>query len=116
MPVRAKFWGTRGSIPVAFDSASLKERLAHALVAASGKDLRTLDKARSWVDDELDFAIGHTFGGDSPCVQLDAGGPEYLLCDMGTGARVFANRVLARHGTGNGQVFHVFMSHLHWDH
>ena len=116
MPVRVKFWGTRGSIPVAFDSASLKERLARALVAASGKNLGTLDKARAWVEHELDFALGHTFGGDSPCVQLDAGTPEYLLCDLGTGARVFANQALQRHGTAKTQVYHVFMSHLHWDH
>jgi phosphoribosyl 1,2-cyclic phosphodiesterase len=116
MPVRVKFWGTRGSIPVAFDSASLKDRLARAIVAAAGRDLRTLDRARAWVEHDLDFALGHTFGGDSPCVQLDAGDPEYLLCDLGTGARVFANRALARHGAAKTGTFHVFMSHLHWDH
>jgi phosphoribosyl 1,2-cyclic phosphodiesterase len=114
--VRVKFWGTRGSIPVAFDSALLKERLARALVAASGEDVGTLEKARAWLERAPDFGLGHTFGGDSPCIQLDAGLPEYLLCDLGTGARVFANRVLQRHGPGTGQVFHVLMSHLHWDH
>jgi phosphoribosyl 1,2-cyclic phosphodiesterase len=116
MPVRVKFWGTRGSIPVAFDSASLKERIARALVAASGRKLQTLEQARAWIERDLDFALGHTFGGDSPCVQLDAGAPEYMLCDLGTGARVFGARVLARHGAEKPQVFHVFMSHLHWDH
>ena len=114
--MRVKFWGTRGSIPVALDSASLKERMLRALVAASGRDLGTPEKARAWLEAQPDFDLGHTFGGDSPCVQLDAGSPEYVLCDLGTGARVFANRVLQRHGAGRGQVFHVFMSHLHWDH
>jgi phosphoribosyl 1,2-cyclic phosphodiesterase len=116
MPVRVKFWGTRGSLPVALDSAALKDRLARALVAASGKDLGTPEKARAWVDRELDFDVGHTFGGDSPCVQLDAGAEEFLLCDLGTGARVFANRLLQRHGPDKAHAFHVFMSHLHWDH
>jgi phosphoribosyl 1,2-cyclic phosphodiesterase len=114
--VRVKFWGTRGSLPVALDAASLKERMARALVAASGRDLGALEKARAWLEEQPDFELAHTFGGDSPCVQLDAGSPEYVLCDLGTGARVFANRVLQRHGAGRGQVFHVFMSHLHWDH
>jgi phosphoribosyl 1,2-cyclic phosphodiesterase len=114
--MRVKFWGTRGSIPVAFDSASLGDRLARALVAASGKELGTLEKARAWVERELDFALGHTFGGDTPCVQLDAGDSEFVLCDLGTGARVFASRLPARPGRANPQVFHVFMSHLHWDH
>jgi phosphoribosyl 1,2-cyclic phosphodiesterase len=114
--VRVKFWGTRGSIPVALDSASLKERLARALVAASGQDVGTLEKARAWIEREPDFGLGHTFGGDSPCVQLDAGTPEYMLCDLGTGARVFANRALQRDGAGKERVFHVLMSHVHWDH
>src|SRR5438067_503826 len=113
MPVRVKFWGTRGSIPVAFDAASLKDRIARALVAASGRKLQTLEQARAWIEHDLDFALGHTFGGDSPCVQLDAGTREYVLCDLGTGARVFGARVLSLHGAATPQVFHVFMSHLH---
>jgi phosphoribosyl 1,2-cyclic phosphodiesterase len=116
MPLRVKFWGTRGSLPVALDSASLKDKLARALLASHGKDLGTPEKARAWVEDGLDFALSHTFGGDSPCVQLDSGRPEYLLCDLGTGARVFGNRVLARDGPGKANVFRVLMSHLHWDH
>src|SRR5262245_15989221 len=98
MALRVKFWGTRGSIPVALDSATLKDKLARALVAASGRDLSTPEKARAWIDASPDFSLSHTFGGDSPCVQLDAGAAEYLLCDLGTGARVFGNRVLARDG------------------
>jgi phosphoribosyl 1,2-cyclic phosphodiesterase len=78
--------------------------------------MSTLEKARAWIDEGLDFSLSHTFGGDSPCVQLDAGRPEYLLCDLGTGARVFGNRVLARGGPGKTNVFHVVMSHVHWDH
>jgi phosphoribosyl 1,2-cyclic phosphodiesterase len=116
VPVRVKFWGTRGSIPVAFDSASLKDRMARALVAASGADLRTLEKARAWLDRDASSGLGHTFGGDSPCVQLDAGAEDYVLCDLGTGARVFAARLLQRHGADKARTFHVFMSHLHWDH
>jgi len=114
--VRVRFWGTRGSIPVALDSAAVREKLARAVVAAAGRDLRTLEQARAWVEKELDFAVSHTFGGNSACVQIDAGGPEYLLCDLGTGARVFGNRVLARDGPGKANVFHVLMSHMHWDH
>jgi phosphoribosyl 1,2-cyclic phosphodiesterase len=116
MPVRVKFWGTRGSIPVALDSASLKDRLARALVAASGADLRTLEKAREWLDRDAAPELGHTFGGDSPCVQLDADAGDYVLCDLGTGARVFASRLLQRQGADKARTFHVFMSHLHWDH
>ena len=114
--LRVKFWGTRGSIPYALESSSLREKLARAVVAAAGKNFRDLDEARAWIDRELEFKTSHTFGGNTACVQLDAGGPEHVLCDLGSGVRVFGNRVLARDGAGKGNVYHVLMSHMHWDH
>src|SRR6266702_4442060 len=63
MALWVTFWGTRGSIPVSLDSASIRDKLAHAIVAASDKRLDTQEKARAWVDSELDFAVSHTFGG-----------------------------------------------------
>jgi phosphoribosyl 1,2-cyclic phosphodiesterase len=116
MALWVTFWGTRGSIPVSLDSASIRDKLAHAIVAASGKRLDTQEKARTWVDSELDFAVSHTFGGNSACVQLDAGDEEHILCDLGSGVRVFGNHVITRDGPAKANVFHVFQSHLHWDH
>jgi phosphoribosyl 1,2-cyclic phosphodiesterase len=116
MALRVTFWGTRGSIPVSLDSATIRDKLARAIVAASGKGLDTQEKARAWVDTELDFAVSHTFGGNSACVQLDAGDAEHVLCDLGSGVRVFGNHVVARDGPSKTNVFHVFQSHLHWDH
>ena len=81
---------------------------------AADDTLHALQQA--FVDHELDFAASHTFGGHTSCVQLDTGGPDYVLCDLGSGARPFAVDVVARHGPARPQVFHVFMSHLHWDH
>jgi phosphoribosyl 1,2-cyclic phosphodiesterase len=114
--LRVTFWGTRGSIPVALDTTSIRDKLTRAIVAAAGKGLDTHEKARAWVETELDFAVSHTFGGNSPCIQLDGGDKEYLLCDLGSGVRVFGNHVLARDGPAKPNVYHVFQSHLHWDH
>lgn len=111
-----RFWGTRGSIPVALTTPAIRRKLVTALVQASGRALDTPEKAQAFVEQELDFAVSHTFGGNSSCVQLDTGGPEYVLCDLGSGARAFSVDVVARHGPARPQVFHVFMSHLHWDH
>ena len=44
------------------------------------------------------------------------GGPEYVLCDLGSGARELGLAAMARYRPGVAQVFHVFLSHLHWDH
>jgi phosphoribosyl 1,2-cyclic phosphodiesterase len=111
-----RFWGTRGSIPVAPTSAGVQEKLVRALVQAAGRALETEEKARAFVEQELDFAVAHTFGGNTSCVQLDTGGNEYVLCDLGSGARAFGNNVLRRDGAARGSTFHVFMSHPHWDH
>jgi phosphoribosyl 1,2-cyclic phosphodiesterase len=59
--------------------------------------------------------VSHTFGGNSSCVQIETGDEDYVMCDLGSGARVLGNAVLATRGPA-GHRFHVFMSHLHWDH
>src|SRR5215470_14817778 len=110
-----RFWGTRGSIPVGLGSSAVKDKLVTALLHAGGRTFDTPDEARRFVDEELDFAVSHTFGGESSCVEIDTGSDEYVLCDLGSGARVFGNHVLAA-GLDARRTFHVFMSHLHWDH
>ena len=114
--LRIRFWGTRGSLPVALTTQQLQGKLVRALVAASGKRLDTYEKARKFVEQELEFVVSHTFGGHSPCVQIDCGGEEFVLCDMGSGARPFGNTVIADRGAQNPATYHVLMSHVHWDH
>jgi phosphoribosyl 1,2-cyclic phosphodiesterase len=114
--MRVKIWGSRGSLPVALNAVALRKKLLRAIVAAAGKNLDSEDKARAFIDNELDFSISHTFGGNSPCIQIDAGSREYVLCDLGSGVREFGTAVFAEHGVKAPQVFHVFMSHVHWDH
>jgi phosphoribosyl 1,2-cyclic phosphodiesterase len=111
-----RFWGTRGSIPVAQTSAAIERKLVSALVRAAGRALDTEEKARAFVQGELEFCVSHTFGGNTSCVELDLAGGEYVLCDLGSGARAFGLRVLGTHGAARGNTFHVFMSHPHWDH
>jgi ribonuclease BN (tRNA processing enzyme) len=111
-----RFWGTRGSLPVALTSSALQDKLVKALLAAAGRNLDSEEKARAFVENELEFPVSHTFGGHSPCVQIEPGGAEYVLCDLGSGARAFGNQAINAHGGSAGLTFHVFMSHLHWDH
>jgi phosphoribosyl 1,2-cyclic phosphodiesterase len=111
-----RFWGTRGSIPVAPTAAAIQRKLVAALVQGAGRGLDTPEKAQRFVERDLDFAVGRTFGGNSSCVEIETGGGEYVLCDLGSGARLFGISVLARHGPARPNTFHVFMSHVHWDH
>jgi len=118
--MRLRFWGTRGSLPVALGAAALRRKLVDVLLAADGRRYADAADAAAFVD-TLPFALAQTYGGNSSCVELEwetpaAGSHEYVLCDMGSGLRPFGNAVLARHGAQTAHVFHVFLSHLHWDH
>jgi phosphoribosyl 1,2-cyclic phosphodiesterase len=111
-----RFWGTRGSLPAPLGTAGLRRKLSRALRGAVGRQLDTEEAIERYVAEELDFATSHTFGGNTACVQIDVGGPEHVLCDLGSGARELGLAAMSRYHPGVSQVFHVFLSHLHWDH
>ncbi|MGH8677543.1 MAG: MBL fold metallo-hydrolase [Burkholderiales bacterium] len=113
--MRIRFWGTRGSMPVALTAGDVRRKIECALLAAAQKDIRTPEQVREFLDGGLDFAVSHTYGGHSPCVEIDAGGDEFLVCDMGSGARPLGYQLLARR-SGQPTTVNVFMSHVHWDH
>ena len=118
--MKIRFWGTRGSLPVALTAPQVLQKVAKALLAAKGRDFAGLDEALTFAH-SLPFDVGQTFGGHSSCVELEAAPPsgpnhDYVLCDMGSGLRPFGGSVLARHGARAANTFHIFVSHVHWDH
>ena len=108
---RIRFWGTRGSLPVALTAATVRQKLVTALRGASGCVL-----ASDRYVDGLAFPVAATYGGHTSCVQIATGGPEYVICDLGSGVRPFGQAAIARHGPASPQTYHIFMSHVHWDH
>jgi phosphoribosyl 1,2-cyclic phosphodiesterase len=114
--MRVRFWGTRGSIPVALTSGEIRRKIERALALAIDKGVDTEDKLRAFIDNDLDFSILQTYGGHSPCVEIETGTDEFLVCDMGSGARAFGGSVMARTPAGTAPVVNVIMSHVHWDH
>ena len=113
--MRVRFWGTRGSIPVALTTNDVRDKLAQALFQASGRTFRNYEEAHAFASSELDFSLTHTFGGHTPCVELEVPGDEYYVCDMGSGARPFGVHVLAKQARRPATI-NIFMSHVHWDH
>ena len=112
--ISVRFWGTRGSLPAPLTLQQLRNKLSSALVAGAGMNLDTVERANSFVE-SLPFHIGGTFGGSSSCVQLSASDNHVVLLDMGSGARLAGQEAL-RQLAGRPGEFHIFMSHLHWDH
>jgi phosphoribosyl 1,2-cyclic phosphodiesterase len=115
--MRIRFWGTRGSLPISLTAADIKQKIVESLLAAGDRTFRTRQDAQSFVEQELPFSVSQTYGGNSSCVEIDAGSGDYILCDLGTGARPFGHHVISqRKGAAKPSTFHVFLSHLHWDH
>ncbi|MFS2002622.1 MBL fold metallo-hydrolase [Duganella sp. CT11-25] len=118
--MKARIWGARGSLPVALNHRQVRDKLVTALEGAIGRGLDTPAKVASYVDNELSFDVRGTYGGNSSCVEVEAWDPatttEHIILDLGSGVRALAGAKLARYGAANPQTYHVFMSHLHWDH
>jgi len=112
--ITVRFWGTRGSLPMALTAQDVREKIARALLAASGTPIDTIEQARAFTA-QLPFSGGNTFGGNSSCVELKSAGAPRVLLDIGSGARPAGIEALKELGGKPGE-FHIFMSHLHWDH
>ncbi len=110
-----RFWGTRGSLPVAPTAETIRRKIARALIQADGRRFGSEAEAREFIDGELSFAAGATYGGATPCVEIESG-PSYFICDMGSGLRPFGLDSLKRNAGGHSKTYNFFQSHLHWDH
>lgn len=110
-----RFWGTRGSLPVAARADAVRSKIARALVAANGHSIESLEQASTFIDSELDFAGSATYGGATACVEIESG-DSFFLCDMGSGLREFGLSAMQRCATGHKRRYNFFQSHMHWDH
>src|SRR5437588_4615314 len=111
-----RFWGTQGSIPAPLNYLAVRSKIRDAMLAARGRKLETPEAIDAFIEQELPFSVGGTYGGNSSCVEIVTVGDEYVLCDVGSGVREFGNAVIAKHGPGRPNRFNVFLSHTHWDH
>jgi phosphoribosyl 1,2-cyclic phosphodiesterase len=111
-----RFWGTRGSLPVAVRADAVRGKLVAALLAASGRSFADAAAAGAFLDENLDFAGRAGYGGATSCVEIEAGDGNFIVCDMGSGLREFGLSAMARAAAGHPRRYHFFLSHLHWDH
>jgi len=113
--MRIKFWGVRGSIPTPLTGAEVRGKIIAALQDAVGVDLTDPAQIRTYVDGLSPF-VGGTVGGNTPCVEVDAG-DTLIVLDAGSGLRLLGLELVQREPFRSGQgTIHLFLSHLHWDH
>lgn len=115
--MRVRFWGTRGSLPVAPRARAIEDKLVGALLQASGRSFADEAEARRFVNEELSFGAGHSYGGATTCLELEGADSSFFVLDMGSGLREFGNDALRRVAQGGrSHRYNFFLSHLHWDH
>jgi len=105
---------------VAQKSSVISAKIAAALVSAQGRRFADLDEALGFATSDLDFTVSGTYGGATSCVEIEAGGSAdgeaFIICDLGSGLREMGLDAMARCAAGHARVYHVFLSHCHWDH
>ncbi|NQV18721.1 MAG: MBL fold metallo-hydrolase [Armatimonadetes bacterium] len=113
------FWGTRGSLPGSITEKTIKEKIDNALKKSLQYKLKDDSEIENFINEKLTFSERGTFGNNTSCVEikdndLNSKEPnEYIICDAGSGLRDFGNSVLK---SGKIGIFHLFISHFHWDH
>ena len=55
------------------------------------------------------------YGGNTPCLELEAPDGTQFILDCGTGLRMLGNRWVAPSGE-KSQGTHILITHYHWDH
>lgn len=110
-------WGARGSLPASVN-AEMVERKVMEAVKSSRIEVPVSDEAlMDFIRKELPFAMRGSYGGNTSCMEIK-GARDYILCDAGTGLRDFGNCYMksAAQNENGSKVFHILISHPHWDH
>lgn len=63
--------------------------------------------------DKLPHSTHGTYKANTSCVQIEAGTNDAIICDAGTGLRDYSLTIPA---DSPPRTYHIFVSHLHWDH
>ena len=112
--MKACFWGTRGSLPAAADTLSLRQKIIEIINSSQGKQLSSREDIAQFVHSQFPFSQSGFYGTNTPCVEI-TGGEEYVICDAGSGIQDLSHHITTDN-EGRSRTFNIFLSHLHWDH
>lgn len=112
--MRVKFWGTRGSIPTALSSESVKQKIRQALEGAVGLNLHDEAVLERYIE-RLPPMVQGTAGGNTPCIEFRSG-DQLLILDAGSGLRVLGLELMKQGFAQGHQEADFLITHTHWDH
>ena len=136
--MKLKIYGSTGSFPKTMGNEEILKKLYSyqseinkkggfsSYIKSKGLD-KSLDKNgnipfedfKTLLDDpnEFEFFIGHTYGGDTPCIYITTDDNIHIALDCGSGFIKLSKYLvsLESFSADKGELF-VFLSHYHWDH
>jgi phosphoribosyl 1,2-cyclic phosphodiesterase len=108
--VKIKFWGTRGSLPQGMAHDGVLSIINEVLDAAEKKGLASPAAIKSGLASGV-FPHPLSYGGNTSCIEV-SDGEQLAFVDMGSGLREAGTY----HLPSGRKEFHVFLTHMHWDH
>jgi phosphoribosyl 1,2-cyclic phosphodiesterase len=112
--MRIRFWGVRGSLPTPQLPSEIKNKISSVLKCLSPSDIESSKSKEQFLAGLPPWLFG-TIGGNTPCVSVDGDRVgEFIVFDSGSGMREMGI-VMGKENPKPNQ-YHIFYSHLHWDH
>ncbi len=108
--MKLKLWGTRGSLPRAIGNNEFIEIVDRLARKAEKTGLSSISEFRNAMRDG-DLATPVTLGGNTMCTEIIHGNHRFFV-DMGTGITDAGHEAM----TSGRTEFHIFQTHMHWDH
>lgn len=114
MGLKAKFWGTRGSIPAPHAPDYTTTRITQLLERFFKQGHTKADEIPQFLK-QVDKSELGGYGGNTPCVEI-FNNTDQVVIDGGSGIRALGQKMMGGPcGLGRGEV-HIFFTHFHWDH
>ncbi|MEN8663178.1 MAG: MBL fold metallo-hydrolase [Lentimonas sp.] len=110
--MKAIIWGSCGSLPSPASSSAIRQKVSDALWVARDENFSNEAEVEHFLD-TLPHSAHGTYKANTSCVQIETGGEDVIICDAGTGLRDYALTIPADSAP---RTYHIFVSHLHWDH
>ncbi len=106
-----QFWGVRGSLPAPLSPMQLRSKITAIVQRITARDIESPDAREHFIDTLPDYLVSSA-GGNTACVELRNKNGTLFIIDAGSGIRLLGKESACR----NAGVYHIFLSHFHWDH
>ncbi len=112
--MQIKLWGVRGSLPAPLAPDAVKSQARLVLSEALKRNLSGEVELNNYFDSLPVSKLGG-FGGNTACYEITSG-DQSVIIDAGSGLRALGHEVTFSAPGNQCRVFHIFLTHFHWDH